>query len=74
MAKASSPFVQLMMSRGFVQGVSGRFVSPDCKYGKGIAVEVSDTGDTAVAFFEGGRTLYEATSDRDMAKFDTEIY
>jgi hypothetical protein len=69
-----NPFVQLMMSRGFIQGVSGRFVSPDCKYGKGIAVEVSDTGTTAVAFFEGGRTLYEVTSQRDMTKFENEIY
>lgn len=70
----NNPFIKLMVDRGFTRGATGRFVSPDCKYGKGIAVEVSDTGTTAVAFFEGGRTLYEVSSTRDMEKFENEIY
>jgi hypothetical protein len=68
-----NPFKTLLLSRGFSEGASGRFFSPDAKYGDGVVVELSDTRPTAVAVWKGGRTLYEASSPRDVEKFRAEI-
>ena len=68
-----NPFLTLLLSRGFSEGASGRFFSPDTKYGEGCVVELSDTAPVAVAAWVGGRTLYEASSPRDVEKFRAEV-
>lgn len=68
-----NPFRNLLLSRGFTEGASGRFFSPDAKYGEGVVVELSDTAPTAVASWVGGRTLYEATVPTDVEKFRQEV-
>jgi len=68
-----NPFRNLLLSRGFTEGASGRFMSPDSLRGDGVVVELSDTRPTAVAVWKGGRTLYEATVPRDVEKFRQEV-
>lgn len=69
----TNPFLTLLLSRGFSEGASGRFFSPDTKYGEGCVVELSDTAPVAVVAWVGGRTLYEASSPRDVEKFRAKI-
>lgn len=68
-----NPFRNLLLSRGFTVGASGRYFSPDAKYGDGVVVELSDTAPTAVAVWKGGRTLFEANVPRDVEKFRQEV-
>lgn len=66
-----NPFRSILLARGFSEGITGRLHSPDSKYGDGVVVEIQ--GANAVAVWKGGRTLYEASSKRDMEKFKVEV-
>ena len=67
-----NPFLSILLSRGFTQGSTGRFLSPDAKYGDGVVVELK--GDLfAVAVWKGGRTMFEASVPRDLEKFRQEV-
>lgn len=67
-----NPFRTILLSRGFSEGVSGRFLSPDAKRGDGVVVELK--GVNAVAVWRGGMTLFEASVPRDVDKFRSEVY
>ncbi len=67
-----NPFQSILLSRGFTEGFSNRFLSPDAKYGDGVVVEIQ--GSNAVAVWKGGRTLYEGHVPRDVEKFRSEVY
>ena len=67
-----NPFLSILLSRGFTQGATGRFLSPDAKYGDGVVVELK--GANAVAVWRGGMTLFEASVPRDVDKFRSEVY
>lgn len=66
-----NPFLPILLSRGFTEGATGRFLSPDAKYGDGVVVELK--GANAVACWKGGRTLFEASVPRDVEKFRSEV-
>lgn len=63
-------FITILRSRGFAEGVSGRWFSTDAKYGDGVVVEIQGTN--AVAAWKGGRTLFENT-DKDIQRFREEV-
>jgi hypothetical protein len=65
-----NPFISIMLARGFTEGVTGRFISPDAKYGDGVVVEIQGTN--AVASWVGGRTLFD-NSPFDVEKFRQEV-
>lgn len=67
----SNIFIPILQSRGFYEGVSGRWISPDAKYGDGVVVELK--GANAVACWKGGRTMFEASVPRDIEKFREEV-
>ena len=67
----STDFSTILRTRGFTEGVSGRWFSPDARRGDGVVVEIQ--GANAVAVWKGGRTLYEASSKRDIEKFRQEV-
>ena len=69
-----NPFLSLLETRGFVQGPTGRFLSPDATRGEGVIVELSDTEPVAVAAWIGGRTLYNATNAKDAKQFAAEVF
>lgn len=65
-----NPFRTVLLTKGFSEGASGRFLSPDCKRGDGVVVELQ--GVNAVACWKGGRTLFENTP-KDIARFRQEV-
>jgi hypothetical protein len=66
-----NPFLNLLLSRGFTEGTSGRWFSPDSRRGDGVVVELQ--GKNAVAVWKGGRTLFESSVPRDVEKFRQEV-
>jgi hypothetical protein len=64
-------FTTVLETRGFVQGSTGSFISPDMKYGDGISVEVTET--YATARFRGGMTRYFLNCPSDVKKFLQEV-
>lgn len=66
-----NPFLPILQSLGFAQGVTNRWFSPDAKYGDGVVVELK--GANAVACWKGGRTMFEAAVPSDIEKFRQEV-
>lgn len=64
-------FTTLLVNRGFTKSATGAFLSPDCKYGDGIKVEVCEHHATAT--FKGGMTRYFLNNPTDVKKFLQEV-
>lgn len=57
-----NPFIPILLNRGFVQGVSGRYFSPDARYcNDAHTVEVSDT--VAFVHFDSCRGSFSADAE-----------